>query len=335
MNDHERLLLLHKKWIGSISPSELSLLEDELASDESFRKEASWLEKMWEKAAKAEPSFQPDAVGAWEKFRKRLHPPSTASRVFQMPAIWKAAAAVALLVSLVAIVPLFLRSGEDGLQHVHSGNGKNNGYTLPDGSVVWLNAFSRLDHPPVFDADKRMVKLEGEAYFEVEADPSHPFIIETPHGEVRVTGTVFNVRAYKKEKFEEVFVKSGKVSFQSRSGKYSVQLKPGERANLQKASRKVLPLPEPLAAPLYWKEGKLNFRDAPLREVFKVLEEYFHVRFNTEKVQDIDCTITIDFAGYSLAECLGYINKHTGVTHKYNSNQTIITLMGGEVCDKK
>lgn len=331
MNDHERLLLLHKKWIGSISPKELSLLEEQLASDETFRKEAVWLEKMWEKAAKAEPSFQPDAIGAWEKFRKRLHAPSTTSRVVLMPVIWKAAAAVALLVSLVAIVPFFLRSGEDGFQKVSFKEGIDNIYTLPDGSVVRLNAFSTLSHPPAFDADKRVVKLEGEAYFEVEADPAHPFFVETPHGEVRVTGTIFNVRAYKKEKFEEVYVKHGKVSFRPRSGEYSELLEEGgKRAHLQKASRKLQMLTEPLAAPLYWTQGKLKFRNTPLREVFKVLEEYFLVSINTEKAPDIlDCTITIDFAGYSLAECLGSINQHVGATHKYNSTQTIITLIGG------
>lgn len=47
---------------------------------------------------------------------------------------------------------------------------------LPDQSVVWLNAGSRLVYPSVFDEKERKVQLFGEGYFEVEADPEHPLV---------------------------------------------------------------------------------------------------------------------------------------------------------------
>ena len=50
---------------------------------------------------------------------------------------------------------------------------------LPDQSVVWLNAGSRLVYPSVFDEKERKVQLFGEGYFEVEADPEHPFSVST------------------------------------------------------------------------------------------------------------------------------------------------------------
>ena len=50
---------------------------------------------------------------------------------------------------------------------------------LSDGSVVYMNSESRLKYPVKFIEDKRVVKLEGEAYFDVTHDEQHPFIVRT------------------------------------------------------------------------------------------------------------------------------------------------------------
>ena len=63
---------------------------------------------------------------------------------------------------------------------------------LPDQSVVWLNAGSRLVYPSVFDEKERKVQLFGEGYFEVEADSEHPFSVSTSEGlRVIAYGTKF------------------------------------------------------------------------------------------------------------------------------------------------
>lgn len=75
---------------------------------------------------------------------------------------------------------------------------------LPDQSVVWLNAGSRLVYPSVFDEKERKVQLFGEGYFEVEADSEHPFSVSTSEGlRVIAYGTKFNVNAYDDEPFIE------------------------------------------------------------------------------------------------------------------------------------
>lgn len=52
---------------------------------------------------------------------------------------------------------------------------------LADGTRVWLNAETELSYPSYFSGKDRRVKLKGEAYFEVTADTSRPFIVETKH----------------------------------------------------------------------------------------------------------------------------------------------------------
>ena len=66
---------------------------------------------------------------------------------------------------------------------------------LADGTTVHLNAGSKLTYPVRFAGKRRIVALEGEAYFEVVQDESHPFVVQTHLGEVLVLGTAFNVNA--------------------------------------------------------------------------------------------------------------------------------------------
>ena len=50
---------------------------------------------------------------------------------------------------------------------------------LEDGSRVYLNSNTKLHFPLVFAGEKRVVHLEGEAYFEVAFDSLKPFIVMT------------------------------------------------------------------------------------------------------------------------------------------------------------
>src|SRR5690606_3831137 len=70
---------------------------------------------------------------------------------------------------------------------------------LSDGSKVFLNAGSTLTFPASFGADERRVHLEGEAFFEIAPMPSKQFIVEAGQQQIRVYGTVFNVKAYTNE----------------------------------------------------------------------------------------------------------------------------------------
>lgn len=330
MNDHERLLLLHKKWTGSISSEELSILEDYLSSDESFRRDAKLLETLWEKAGQAGTSFQPDSSAAWEKFRRRIQTPSTPSRISRIPTAWRIAAGVAFLVAFVAFFQLFLPLVRPAMKVVETGADAGAAYTLPDGSVVLLNAHSHLSYPLVFDDGERLVRLEGEAFFQVNADDQYPFIIKTRRGMVRVTGTEFNLRAYEEEVFEEVYVKSGTVSFQSRNDRYAVKLKPGEKARLEKQAPGIHKETDPLATPLYWINGRLNFKDTPFKDILKVLGEYFHVKFRTDKIPTlVNCHYTVNFTGLTFKETIQVIEILTKAEVKTTSDPTIFFLTGG------
>jgi ferric-dicitrate binding protein FerR (iron transport regulator) len=105
--------------------------------------------------------------------------------------------------------------------------GKSTDITLPDGSIVYLHPGSRLVFPVTFEGDQRVVKLEGEAYFKVAKDASHPFVVMTEHFETTVLGTEFNIKTGNSEQgtAAELTLVSGSVAFKSNSLKPVVKIK--------------------------------------------------------------------------------------------------------------
>jgi len=133
---------------------------------------------------------------------------------------------------------------------------------------------------------RRHVRLDrGEALFSVAKDPSHPFFVETPTGQIRVTGTVFNVRLAHGGRLE-VTVLEGSVSVQATEiPKTAVttpsepfRLRPGEQLTLAPEAPQVRTLsPTDLENILAWKQGRIVFEAMPLLEAAARFEE-FHER---------------------------------------------------------
>src|SRR5688572_8298430 len=82
---------------------------------------------------------------------------------------------------------------------------------LPDGSTVLLNEGSKLEYPITFSGDTREVFLQGEGYFDIQHNPSKPFVVKTANVTTTVLGTAFNVKAFPSEKHITVTVTRGKV----------------------------------------------------------------------------------------------------------------------------
>ena len=94
-----------------------------------------------------------------------------------------------------------------------TGDARNTEFSLPDGSVVWLGANSRLIYPQKFEEDHRSLSLEGQAYFEVAEDSLRPFKITAHQTITQVLGTAFFIKAVPMEVQVEVTVASGRVKF--------------------------------------------------------------------------------------------------------------------------
>lgn len=98
---------------------------------------------------------------------------------------------------------------------------------LKDGTKVYLNSSSEISFRGDFNVKKRNVRLKGEAYFEVNSDPSHPFRVMADGMSVKVLGTSFNVNAG--DNIETVLEK-GRVALENSRGDVIAEMMPGQRA---------------------------------------------------------------------------------------------------------
>ena len=103
--------------------------------------------------------------------------------------------------------------------------------TLSDGTKVILNANSTLEYPASFDdTEVREVRLKGEAHFEVTKNPHRPFVVKAGEMQTQVLGTVFDVKAYRKDA-PKVTLMQDKVKVSNADTE--VEMRPGQTATLQ------------------------------------------------------------------------------------------------------
>ena len=108
---------------------------------------------------------------------------------------------------------------------------------LPDSSLVWINAGSKLSYFNNSFMKNRLVMLEGEAYFEVLHKDNIQFVVRTTDVDVKVVGTQFNVKSYPEESEITTTLISGKVSLECNgsSKSESIFLEPNQVARLDKS----------------------------------------------------------------------------------------------------
>jgi len=101
---------------------------------------------------------------------------------------------------------------------------------LSDGTIIMLNAGTTLSYPLSFGNKNREVYLNGEAFFEVHKDHEHPFIIHTKKMNVRVLGTVFNIKSYDDARQSETSLIQGSIEVTLNDRKADrIILKPKEK----------------------------------------------------------------------------------------------------------
>ena len=164
--------------------------------------------------------------------------------------------------------------------------------TLADGTEVWLNAETEIRYPVQFTGDKRVVYLDGGAYFTVAPDKNKPFTVVSTHASVSVLGTQFNFRAYPDERDVQTTLVSGSVIMQSEKYKQQIKLVPGEQGVLEKNSAKLMK--QEVNTYLYtaWKDGRFAFRDARLEDLFNILARWYDlsVFYQSPEAKDIRFT---------------------------------------------
>lgn len=244
------------------------------------------------------------------KLHKRIRK-AKQTKLVVLPYIKVAAVFVFAFVSSWLIQSQYLNqeqlAHEVEMREVFVPKGQINQIFLADGSRIWLNSESSIEIPSIFTDDERVVKLRGEAFFEVAKDAKHPFKVKVEGQTIEVLGTSFNVRAYPNSSVIQTTLNTGKITLQTKKGKLAIS--PGEQTELDKATgdltlKKVNPSNFDS-----WKEGRYEFVDEDLIEVFKVVERWYDVELIYSK-EDFE------------------LMNFSGVIKRNNSIQHFLTLLG-------
>ena len=225
--------------------------------------------------------------------RKRKTPVTPVSGRFRK--IWYAAAAVLLLGLLIPTVYLFLKQPKEAQPlEMITQQGEIKTVYLPDRTEVTLNVGSRITFPEQFIGDERIVELYGEALFHATADPERPFIVKTGNMNIKVLGTVFNVRAYTNDLSSSVSVASGKVEVDFEDGK--VLLEKDRQVKLNNETGKVEIQYIDAGKYISWTNGILYFERTPIHEVIHILNRnYPEVEIELAQGEYSDILITGEY----------------------------------------
>lgn len=320
MIDHELLL---NYCLGKCTQEEQRNVEKALEASEELRNELHNLRLSLSIADDIKEMEAIDVEVAYQRTQKKIR--KEKNRQFQRQCMRYAAfLSLPLLISTLVLFYLNFSEPEDVIQYAEVKTppmGTITRYELPDKSVVWLNGGTKLRHPVTFSKNERIVNLEGEAYFDVQADPKNPFYVNMPHGlSVYVYGTQFNINAYADESYIETVLEKGKINIITPDQR-TIVLLPGEHLFYEKQDHKSIKNKVDVYEKVAWKDGKLIFRNASLEEIFKRLERHFNVEIEFNNRYNKEYKYRATFRNETLPQILDYLSKSAALKWKTQDSE--------------
>ena len=321
-NSHEHISdeLLARYLADTATAEEISEVQNWLNLSPENEQELAAFEMLWEKSAILKNrNSEVDTDAAWEKVRQKMTSQKIVSQqivpeiyvedetnIRKLPAkkrtpytLW-IAAAVSLTIMAFGLYIFRTQFKKPELLEVATTNNTTEA-TLPDGTKVFLNYNSKISYPENFSGDIRTVSLNGEAFFDVKPDAAHPFVIDANGTDVRVLGTSFNVKAYKKE-LVRVDVKTGKVRVSKADNK--IELVKGESAEL--ADDTLRSIRADLNVMGYHTQV-FDFNGAKLGDIINTLNDGYHSDIRLVNADLAKCRLTIGFQKEPLDTTLSVI----------------------------
>lgn len=195
---------------------------------------------------------------------------------------------------------------------------------LPDGTLVWLNSDTKMKYNNAYNHKDRIIRLDGEAYFEVAKDRNKPFIVQVNDLEIEALGTAFNVKAYAADDHITTTLIEGSVAVTSDTDR--ILLIPNENIAYNRHTH------ESVKTTLYntdlisaWRSGRITFTGETLGEAAVMLERLYNLRiiFETEDVKEYTFFGTIK--NNSLSNVFEIMSLTVPITYEIADSSVIIS----------
>lgn len=147
---------------------------------------------------------------------------------------------------------------------------------LADGTRVWLDAESSITFPVAFAAKERLVKVTGQAYFEVAHNAAQPFKVSVRNMTVEDVGTAFNINAYEDEPVIKTTLVHGAVKVSLAHSDQIVSLLPGQAAITTKGNGLKVK-EDDLDETISWRKGDFTFNDENIQNIMRQLSRWYNI----------------------------------------------------------
>ncbi len=323
-------ILFSRYLSGDASEDEIRQLEQLAGSSVALRERVAGSGKVLKQIEALQLMKGVDTSSAWLKLRRKLgkYPEKNGWLHY-----WQKIAAILLLPVLVLSVFQFLTyraqlgdaPAEFVMNEIKTSSGLRSTFSLPDGTVVWLNGDTKIRYPIRFQENERRIQLEGEAYFEVTPDRQRPFIVDLGSLRVQALGTAFNCMAYPGEDLVETALTEGKVKVTRvlegvEKGEYT--LDPGQVITYKLNSGRFFLEEGDIDKHVAWRSGKFIFRNDPLEVVCQKLGRWFNAEIAIKDESLKDYAFTGTFKEEGLHEILELISLTSPISHKITERET-------------
>jgi len=291
-----------KKWLNN------ELSEEELKSFESTKEYKSYVKILDNAKYFKAPEFDADSSKESLDFAIKSRTKSNNKIVYQLIASIAAVLIIGFLIFDYTVPNQLENTKTTEIAQTHN-------ITLPDQSIVDLNANSSIDYNEATWEEERLVSLEGEATFNVEKGKK--FTVSTNYGTVEVLGTIFNVKS--RDYAFQVQCIEGSVKVGIKNENYI--LKQHDLLKLEKD--KVIIESDRSSLP-DWKNNLSIVRNETLNNVLMEFQNYYDVEFETSNI-DTNKTFTGSFTHQNMEIALNSITLPLGISYKIEGKKVFLT----------
>ena len=328
MKENKYIELIAQHLSGEISESDrkdLMKWVDSDANNQALLKETT---QLWKISEEYDSPFDTNVNEAWKKVEQKIEVTNdskdSSAKVIRLSNFKQfLQIAAVFLIGAVGLF-FFFQNQEPELFAFNTNDEQTLDFLLPDSSRVVMNENSHLTYQDL--EGKRIVTLEGEAWFDVKHLDSIPFEIESGEAKTVVLGTAFNVRAYPQEDIIEVSVERGKVAFFEKKNIANTTLLPaGKEGVFYKKEKKIERDERENENAIAWRTLTLDFESLEMGKVIKTLEKYYEVKINLDS-RSQNCRFKGTYENYELGTLLEIIEATFDLEYKINGTE--ITIIG-------
>jgi transmembrane sensor len=320
--------LIHKFLAEEISDSDLNLLKIWLDTDIGNRRIFDEENQLWHESGIKIRNEHFRVDKAWAEISEQLGIEINKPPVFVIKrSYFRLLAAAASVVLLIAIggVALWLSSAEQlnfASTIITTGEGDNSQVLLCDSTVIYMNSASKIEYSNDYDINTRIVKLSGEAFFDVHTNPEKPFFVQLDNISVTATGTRFNVLSYDNENRIEATLEEGNINIVI-DGKEPIYLKTGQQVVYFRKTDEVIVREVSTETYTSWKENKLRFIDTPFEEVLRKIGRRYNVTFEIRNRELLELNFTATFIDESIEEVMSMLKAVSPISYKIINRTTV------------